>query len=401
MVSQTKINNLVRGLLGATFILSSVAKIYSLNFFDELVAKQLIGDDYFDHLDQFYWVQWLTRVMISGEFMLGIAVLQERYLKKIVLPFMIGLLVVFTIQVIFEAEVHNKGYIGGNCGCFGDVIPFDNLQTIIKNIVLVAMAAFVYWKYKEDREMNFPPILIPFIVGAVTLFTLSRTFNKTEEVETVDMTQFTIDNNTTSNDTIISEVIKDSAKVKIETIKKDSSIISTAISNIKPKVITNQKSSFFMNYKNFSGGVVKDLDEGTHLICLFSFTCGHCQQAYRDILELRQKGGNTGEVYIIGYGSEFDEKNFWKMTGGKSPFIRIEDGVEFGRLRQGEDFPKIIAMKEGKALKTWNYSTYSKESIFNFFGKTVVPEKKNDGIIEQKSSSPSLISDPTPKSIFD
>ena len=187
--------------------------------------------DNFDHLDQFYWVQWLTRIIISGEFMLGIAVLQERYLKKIVLPFMIGLLVVFTIQVIFEAEVHDKGYIGGNCGCFGDVIPFDNLQTIIKNIILVAMAGFVYWKYKEDREMNFPPILIPFIVGAITLFTLSRTFNKTEAVETVDMNQFSIDN-IVEIDTLNQVKEDTSIKITIAT-KSDSSIIGKAITEVK------------------------------------------------------------------------------------------------------------------------------------------------------------------------
>lgn len=398
MINQTKIVNFLRFFLGATFILSSIAKIYSLKFFDELVAKQLIGDDYFEHLDQFYWVQWLTRIMIAGEFMLGIAVLQDRYIKKIVLPFMIGLLILFTAQVFFEAEVHNKGYIGGNCGCFGEVIPFDNFETIIKNIVLVAMAAFVFFKYKEEEEKNFPPILIPFIVGVVTLFTLSRTFNKPlEAVKAVDMTQFT----TEVNDSLLT---KDTSAIEAASISiKDSSIILNAVEGINNKT---KSSSIFANYTKFSGGVVKDLDKGTHLICLFSFSCGHCQDAYKDILALRKKGAKTGEVYIIGYGSEFDEKSFWNATGGKSPFIRIENDVEFAKLRQGDDFPKIMVVKNNKIQKVWDYSTYSKESLYKQFGFSAlsdikIPNKNGINIENPKDNGSLIIDEKEEKSILD
>jgi uncharacterized membrane protein YphA (DoxX/SURF4 family) len=389
MISHSKAVKIIRILLGATFILSALAKIVSLNFFDELVAKQLIGDDFLNKLDQFYWVQWLTRVLIAGEFMLGVAVLQERFLKSITLPVMIGLLVAFTCQVIFEAEVHNKGYIGGNCGCFGDIIPFDNLQTIIKNIVLVAMAWYVFKFYKENKEMNVPPVLIPFIVGIVCLFTLSRTFKKIEPVaDIVDLSQFNAPIDSTETPTLNDSLI-DSLKIDTASLLQ--------IKDTSKKAMEVKKPSIFDNYRNFSGGVVKDLEQGTQLVCLFSFTCSHCQQTFKDILELKKKGGKFGDVYIIGYGTAFDEKNFWSITGGKTHFIRIEDYSEFQKLLQGDSFPKIFVKKKGVTKKIWNIDTYSREAMFKYFGVDSNLDKNlpknNGGIIIEKPADDLIIED--------
>ena len=463
--------------LAATFIISAAAKIYSMHFFDGLVASQLIGDNFYDHPSGFFWVQILTRVLIAGEFMLGVAILQKKYLKKIVLPVMALLLVIFSLQVFYEAQFNGKGYIGGNCGCFGEVIPFDNLQTLIKNIVLLLIVSFVQFRYKETEEMTFGPVVPSLIVGIFTFFTMYLTIENIEETtvatdseESTIVIKDNVEHNTTKTlsskfdftidledgEGVVGELIpltvssidKDdnielnqkmwfllpdadsdsiavlpggtiAAKysqegvfdvklivshdlttdtiIKTDFIKIKNKEIEGSIGKInvlpikdtpkiKPKEPTVVKdteiksNSVFAPYRTgWSTGETKDLEKGTHLICMFSLTCGHCQAAYRDILEAQKKGAKFGTSYILGYGGEFDLKNFWRKTGKESPYIMIERYPEFAKVLKGGGFPKIILVENGVFTKTWTSSNYSKESFFDHFGISETKEIPESG----------------------
>jgi thiol-disulfide isomerase/thioredoxin len=356
-----------------------------------MIGKQLLGESYFED-PSFYYVKWFTRIMIAGEFMLGVAVLQERHLKKIILPVMIGLLVAFILQIVYDVETNNKEYVGGNCGCFGDVIPFDYFETIIKNLVLIAMAATVYKLYKVNEEMNIPPVAIPYLVGGITLFTLALTIKKIEKSN--EIVEIPFETDTTESVMQVDGSQQDS--LRKDTILKSGTAMDTAKKNLNSK-----KPSIFDDYRNFttsSGTIYKNLEEGTHLICLFSYTCGHCQETFKHILELKKKGGKCGNVYVIGYGSKFDEKNFWSMTGGTAPHITIDDSDEFSKIRQGSDFPKIIVKNNGFTKKVWDLESYSKDALFKYFGVTNVPDvdvdKQNDGIITPNGGGPSIIENP-------
>lgn len=397
MIRSKDLVKLIRVFLGAVFVLSAVAKILSIVFFDDLVAKQLLGENYLsnfqDNFNEFYYIQWLTRAIIAGEFMLGVAVLQDKHLKKIVLPTIIVLLLAFIVQVVYAASFQGKGYIDGNCGCFGDIIPFDNLETIIKNVVMIAMALLAMKWYKEGEYMNLPPVIIPYVVGIVTFITLCIPVEKMEPVVPVSMinsADFTPITETVDIDTL--SKISDSTKLdsllalKIDSafskeVNTDSKINGNSTMDLPSKtqnddvdkslgnIAHTKQASIFAPFTNFSGGVIKNLDEGTHIIGLFSYVCEHCQETYRDILELQKRNDSCGNLYIMGYGSEFDKMQFWNQADGVvSPHITLEDYTEFGKILNGSDFPKVIIIKDGVKQKEWDLDSYSKESMFEYFG---------------------------------
>lgn len=161
-----------RLLIAILFIFSAITKLLSLPFFDGLVAELLIGKDYYNHSDALWYTQVLTRVLISAELVLGLAVLQEYFLKKIIIPAIQTMLLLFTIHLFYESLTHENGFIDGNCGCFGDIIPMNNLESIIKNVFAMLLGAFVWKSHKHHPHHRFASWSISVTVGLVCLVTL-------------------------------------------------------------------------------------------------------------------------------------------------------------------------------------------------------------------------------------
>jgi hypothetical protein len=164
-----KINRLVqfgRILLSFLFVFGAVSKLVSMPFFDGMVAELLLGKNYFDNPSGMTWVQWLTRALVAIELVLGLALLQGKWFIKIVLPATMGMLILFTIHLFYEGFSQVNGFTEGNCGCFGDVLPMTNLESIIKNALGMLAGIFVWIKYR--KEDLFAGWVAPSILGLIT-----------------------------------------------------------------------------------------------------------------------------------------------------------------------------------------------------------------------------------------
>ena len=169
---QTRLVKIGRLFLSILFVFSGVSKLISLPFFDGLVAELLIGKDYYDYPDALFYTQVLTRVIIASELLLGAAVLQEVLFKKLVLPIIQGMLLLFTIHLFYEGFRHENGFIDGNCGCFGDVLPMNNLESILKNVFAMLVGFYVWKNHKDHGLFHFKSWVMPVVLGVVTLGTL-------------------------------------------------------------------------------------------------------------------------------------------------------------------------------------------------------------------------------------
>lgn len=382
-----------RLVISSVFIFSTIAKLLSLPFFDGMVAELFLGKDYYNHPDAMFWCQLFTRVLIAGEFLLGVAILQQRYLKNIILPAILIMLVGFTFHLFYAATVLEKGFIGGNCGCFGDLVPMDNFESILKNILSMAMVAYIY-KYVNPRRDRINSLIMVFTVGIITFITLLLTIKDYEiknEVTVFDNQLEVKKHETITRDTHdVVEVSDSNSRVNLEVTQvynKDDQKENTSNEVEKEKPLTKPKEKITIaqpkrlldNYTQFSNGIDVNLYEGEKIVCMFSVTCGHCQETYKDICGYASSG-KLPEVYLLNYGSELDQNYFFSQSGCKHPHILLNDYTKFQRLLEGNDFPRVLHLKDGEVVGDWNLDTYSKKSFSLHF--SIEEKKKEDNGLE-------------------
>jgi uncharacterized membrane protein YphA (DoxX/SURF4 family) len=133
--------NVARVLLGLCFVFSGFVKAL-----DPLGSTYKIDD----YLDAFGWVyikdlSLLLSILLSAtEFFLGMALLigiYQRVLSLSVLVFMF-----FVTPLTLYIAITNPVT---DCGCFGDALVLSNTVTFLKNLVLLAIAFFVYWQHEK------------------------------------------------------------------------------------------------------------------------------------------------------------------------------------------------------------------------------------------------------------
>ena len=150
------------------FLLSAIAKIYpdpsayfSITTFE---AKQIVPLG----IDPFL-AAILSRLLIGLEFALGILILLPFYLKKIIIPVTLGLLIFFCIQLGIDILIVGNS---GNCGCFGALLPMTPLEAIVKNVILIGFL-LVLLKISPDgfsKNTNFKLLNIIYILISLVLF---------------------------------------------------------------------------------------------------------------------------------------------------------------------------------------------------------------------------------------
>ncbi len=120
-------------------------------------------DDYFQAFN-LVWAMpfslYLTIFLCVLEFSIGVSLLFNLWIRKtawILLPMM----TFFTILTFFDAVFN----LVPDCGCFGDAIKLTNVQTFMKNLLLMALVIPVFfWKNKYRSALPlFAEIIILFL----------------------------------------------------------------------------------------------------------------------------------------------------------------------------------------------------------------------------------------------
>lgn len=389
--------NVGRIFLAIMFLFSGISKLISLPFFDGMVAELFLGADYYDNPSGLFYTQWLSRILIALELVLGAAMLQEKWIKKLALPGIMGMLLLFTVHLFYEGLTSDKGFIEGNCGCFGDVLPMNNLESIIKNVVALVVGALVWKSYTEEKKMA--TWVAPFVIGLVTLGTLGMTVKKYESVEPVEIaTPLTVPE--LDSPFMETNLLPIDSAHKAEPSDADEPVdeghASQAANQSEPKTLPEnppkaKKDVFNMinTLGSFSDGKALNVSKGEHLVCLFSMTCGHCQESFKEMCEMKQYAG-LPVIHLVNFGKEFEQNYFFNQAGNcKPPYLRTEDYTQFNRLLEGKGFPRIIAVKDGKIVNEWNIDSYNKESFMKFYG-IKEKEESGDGLKLQKKDDDSF-----------
>ena len=155
-----------RLLISGLFLLSAIAKLYPTPLYG--ITKvfeegQLIPMGFSEDFAPF-----LSRLIIAFEFFIAFAILQTHYIKKLIIPSTILLLIIFNVDLALDIFVGNDE----NCGCFGQLIPMTPTEAFIKNIFTILLLIFIYRNVSDKKESSFLLLLNGYLIISVLMFSL-------------------------------------------------------------------------------------------------------------------------------------------------------------------------------------------------------------------------------------
>uniref|UniRef100_A0AA94JNV4 Protein tlpB n=2 Tax=Flavobacteriaceae TaxID=49546 RepID=A0AA94JNV4_9FLAO len=282
---------------------------------------------------------WFSRILIGIEMALGILILQNNYLKKVIIPATITLLIVFIIHLSYETFIN--GGNSGNCGCFGELIPMTPIEAIIKNFIAIIILGLILFMLPKDNTQihKIWPINLITLVSILIIFILAPIKSASELALPTEIVT-----NTTSIDT--STTKKDSIKEQITI--QDSIIKNSEKKKEEKGKTTNEPLKKKSGYTQF----FSKIDNGRKTLCFFVPGCDHCRQAAKELTELKRTNKNFPEILVL-FMNEEPEKipDFFKETGAEYPYKIIEIIPFWKLLGTGKDTPGVKYLWNGNEYK--------------------------------------------------
>ena len=279
-------------------------------------------------------------------------IIQPHYLKRVVIPATIALLVIFCTHLTLEMIKH--GAMSGNCGCFGQLIPMTPLEAFIKNIVTIVLLLFVYKNTADDNKSKnrFSVLLMIWLFCTLLMFVVFPFCPCAKATAPVaSNTSVEIDE---SDDEAVSDTGKDvlgalppdSGKTVIDTTKKDTSAVEQGPAKVKSR---------FSDYAIFNNKKV-NIDNGKKIVCFFAAGCDHCQNTAKTLVRLSKSPGFP-KVYIFFMDEEtFKIPEFFQYAQAELPYRVLDIPTFWTVLQQGTPdatTPGVFYLWNGNIIKNW------------------------------------------------
>jgi hypothetical protein len=348
---RTSKNNIAWGIrivISFLFLLSAVAKLYPSPYFaiSTFEVKQLYPMGFSESFAPYF-----SRILIGIELALGILILQKNFLRSIVIPSTIIILVVFTTHLTIET-IQNGGN-SGNCGCFGSLLPMTPIEAIIKNVIAMILLGWLFIiipKTSERKDnfwvlttVTFASILLLFMIAPIQPIESNFTVSSPEETTSDTIQEATIDTTTA--------VIAKETVVKVDAIKE------------VVKVETNEPVKKKSGYAQYFSSI----DKGRKTLCFFVPGCDHCRVAAKELTELRKTTNNFPEISIIFMNEEADLiPDFFKESGAEYPYKIIEVIPFWNVLGSKRDTPGVKYLWNGNELKYYDGINSNKFDVKDF-----------------------------------
>lgn len=349
-----------RLIVAVLFIFSAYTKLIPIEAFEKQLVDQGITNWCFAPI--------LARCIISFEFFLGIAFLQNHYFKKFILPATSLMLIAFCIHLGYQMATQGNS---GNCGCMGQIIPMTPLQALIKNLITLGLLAYIYSKFNNTKEHKhrYPIFLLLMCFGAI--FWYYRPECGCDAGNTITAPETTIIEPVIQIDTVYIEKTTSGTTKKTPLDAKKPVSTSTKTDTVKTapvKASMPKTTSIFAPYKNFSTGITTNLDAGKNIVCLFNVDCDHCMQTCKDLVEIN-KTNKLPPVYILFWGDESQKEAFFKFAGGSFPYAFVDAGKFFRLLDKAPSPPRIVVLNEGNIVGDFTSETFKKAPLLDAINK--------------------------------
>ena len=182
-----KLPFIARVVISLLFLLSAFAKLYPTPLYGMTKVfeeGQLIPMGFSNDL-----VPFISRLIIGFEFFIAFAILQFNYLKKLVVPSTILLLLIFSVDLSIDIFIGNAD----NCGCFGQLIPMTPIEALIKNILTILLLFYIYKNVEDKKSSSFLLLLSSYSIILVLMFALLPIPSNSVAKQTSSFSSYVID----------------------------------------------------------------------------------------------------------------------------------------------------------------------------------------------------------------
>jgi len=139
---------IIRLLLGVFFVGTAVLKLLSIDSFEVYI--------YSFGIFNYTATTFISRLLIFIELTIGISLILKICFKQIWWLTML-MMVGFTVFLIYAAIYRNDS----NCHCFGDFVEIDSAQSIVKNIIVLALLFLI----RKDVSHDYRPVLKKWLIA--------------------------------------------------------------------------------------------------------------------------------------------------------------------------------------------------------------------------------------------
>jgi hypothetical protein len=356
-----------RFIVAILFIFSAYSKLIPIEAFEKQLVDQGITNWCFAPI--------LARCIISFEFFLGIAFLQNHYFKKFILPATALMLIAFCIYLTYQIITQGNS---GNCGCMGQIIPMTPLQALIKNGITLGILAYIFFNYKNTKEHKHRyPLFILFACFAIIFWKYRPECGcdagGTSVAPETNVVEPMIKEDTVHKNIFIPPIVKATSEKGTDTKQKPTA--KTPVTEpVKTEPVEEEApslpktTSIFAPYKNFSTGITTNLDAGKNIVCLFNVDCDHCMNTCKELIEIH-KSNKLPPVYILFWGDESQKDAFFKFAGGSFPYAFVDAGKFFRLLDKAPSPPRVVVLNEGNIVGDFTSDTFKKQALLDAVNK--------------------------------
>lgn len=262
----SKLNDAIRIMIGGMFIIAAILKLISIDEFEIYI--------YSFNVFSFLATTFVSRLLIAGEFILGLfLILKINY--KFTWRATLIMLMFFTLFLIYVAIFRNDD----NCHCFGELVELSPVESIVKNVVMMALLLLVRRRVAESqsRRVRVRCSLLIVTCTLIIVFIVSPP------------------------DVIYNKIYSSEKEISSNVLKKSFDDI--------------VKINFENDSISFDSASVFKPDEGSQMIAIVSSGCKYCKLGVKKLaMMLDNKETDISDVDIFIWGSPNGIINFRRET---------------------------------------------------------------------------------------
>jgi uncharacterized membrane protein YphA (DoxX/SURF4 family) len=353
------IRNILRIVVGLVFIFSGFVK-----GIDPLGTVYRM-DDYFIVFGTPWAIPfalYLTIFLCTLEFILGISLLLNLWIRVSAWPLLL-IMICFTILTFFDAVLN----LVPDCGCFGEAVKLTNVQTFLKNLVLMVLIILIFISRKKFKGM------LPVKMESVVLFLFIAAFAGMSvyayrHLPLIDFMEWKVGNQVNKKSSEPAKFFLTFKNIKSGEVKeylspdypwKDSAWVAEWKFVGQRVINPNPGQTIILKLEDEAGNDVTGnvIDNPGFQFILVAWDLAETdKEAFLKILPFYKKAEAEGNSFVCLTATDFPGIRKFRLANGTAfEFYTADDVVLKTMIRSN---PGLILIKDGKVLGKWHYNDF-------------------------------------------